>query len=260
VYELHEAIKNGLSNYRLIYVVFDILYLNGVELIEVPYKERKKLRQQLFKAMRGVQPIGIELREVETVEVYNKKGLIDVYNQYVQAGFEGAIIKDPDAPYELGKRSNKWLKLKPKETIDCTITGIVPIQGNTGMRVWGLRYAVRDEQTGGYIDLGMIRGIDAAAGTRLAELIIAGGLINPQAGLVDLSSDLKAKSRFAQSKDTMGFEIIPDIVINIDSLGIVRNQGKKTFKLRNARFLHIREDKPVEDIASYYEVYNNYDL
>ena len=58
------------------------------------------------------------------------------------------------------------------------------------------------------------------------------------------------------SKAHMGFEIVPGVVLTIDSLGIIRRDGK--FKLRNERFLHIIEDKEADEISTYYEIYNSY--
>jgi DNA ligase-1 len=39
------------------------------------------------------------------------------------AGYEGIMIKDPDAPYET-KRTSAWLKIKPVITVDLVIIGM----------------------------------------------------------------------------------------------------------------------------------------
>lgn len=46
---------------------------------------------------------------------YNKK--------MVEQGFEGVMIKDPDANYEC-KRSTAWLKIKPSLTVDLTVVAV----------------------------------------------------------------------------------------------------------------------------------------
>lgn len=259
VYELHEVIKHGLSNIIPIYVIFDVLFLNGVELLNLPYNQRKKIRHQVFEIIDTAiksshRPPEIQIREVETVEVHNSEQLIHAYNSFINTKHEGAIIKDPEGLYELGKRSHFWIKLKPKETLDVTITGIVPIQHQGALRVWGIRYAVRKEE--GFQNIGRIYGLEVEAGIKLADLILANGLLPSDAKVVDLAEDIPSKSRFTRSKKTLGFEIDPFIVITIDSLGIVRSDDK--FSLRNARFLHIREDMDVEDISEWREVYINY--
>ena len=256
VYELHEVVKQSLENVSLIYVIFDIIYLNGVELVTLPFEKRRQLRHQLCDAIKARGSMtGIEVREVQSVEVHNQGELINAYNNYVDTRHEGAIVKDPKGPYELGKRSKYWYKLKPKETLDVTITGVIPLQEQGQLRVWGLRYAVlRAEE---YVNLGMIRGLDLRAGTRLAELILNYGLITPNAKLMDLTPDIETRGRFTQVKESWGFEIEPRIVITIDSLGIVRHKDER-FSLRNARFLYIREDMPVEDISDWQELYQYY--
>jgi len=255
VYELHEVVKHGAEGVKLIYVIFDVIFLNGVELVTLPFEQRRKLRHQLFNAMKARgQPDGIEVREVQSIEVHDQGELINAYNNFIDTKHEGAIVKDPKGPYELGKRSKYWYKLKPKETLDVTITGVIPLQEEGQPRVWGLRYAVlRGEE---YVNLGMIRGLDVRAGTRLAELILNYGLISSNAKMKDLTPDIESRGRFTQVKESWGFEIEPRIVITIDSLGIVRHDEK--FSLRNARFLYIREDMPVEDISDWQELYQYY--
>ncbi|OLS26805.1 MAG: DNA ligase [Candidatus Heimdallarchaeota archaeon LC_3] len=255
VYELHEAVKHGMNNILPIYVVFDILFLNGVELVQLPFEKRRKIRNQLLTIIKQRGPIqGLELREVQSVEIKNQHQLISVYNNYIDTKHEGAIVKDPKGLYELGKRSKFWYKLKPKETLDVTITGVIPLQEQGSMRVWGLRYAVK--RGGVFVNLGMIRGLDLRAGTRLAELLISGGLISPDSKLEDLTPDIESRGRFTQVKESWGFRTIPQIVITIDSLGIVRQEDK--FSLRNARFLYIREDMDVDDISDWNDVYQYY--
>ena len=256
VYELHEVTKQSVDEIQLIYVIFDVIFLNGVELVTWPFEKRRQLRHQLFNAIKARgNPPGIEIREVQSVEVQNQGELINAYNNYIDTKHEGAIVKDPKGPYELGKRSKYWYKLKPKETLDVTITGIIPLQEEGQLRVWGFRYAVlRGEE---YVNLGMIRGLDLRAGMRLAELILSNGLIPPDAKLMDLTPEIESRGRFTQVKESWGFEIEPKIVITIDSLGIVRQKDEK-FSLRNARFLYIREDMPVEDISDWQELYQYY--
>ncbi|MDH5647500.1 MAG: hypothetical protein OEZ01_15935, partial [Candidatus Heimdallarchaeota archaeon] len=226
-----------------------------VELINLPYENRKTIRNRIIKNIKSKRlPIGFEIREVETTKVFNKSDLLSIYYQYINVGFEGAILKLPDSLYYMGKRDPSWQKLKPKEEIDVTITGIIPIQDLNSIRVWGFRYAALDKEE--FRNLGMIRGISAVAGLRLAELIVERGLLKQTDKFIDLQEGIDNNSRYTQSGKNLGFEIIPDIVISIDSLGIVRKDD--VFSLRNARFLHIREDKPVQDISQYQSILNDY--
>lgn len=259
VYEMHDAINQNQGNFVFRYVIFDILYLNGFELTQIPFGRRRQIRSQLANAIqvaikqKGI-PLGIEIQEVETIDINSKDQLIRAYNQYLDTGCEGAIIKNPQGIYEMGKRSPFWFKLKPKETLDVAITGIIPLQTPTGIRVWGIRYAIRKETQ--YVNIGMIRGLDQQRGHRLAELLVVNGLLPQQPQMVDLGENIEHLGRFSGMHEKLGIEVEPQIVITIDSLGIVKKEDR--FSLRNARFLYIREDKPVDEISTYNDMYDYY--
>jgi hypothetical protein len=46
-----------------------------------------------------------------------------MYETWVGMGGEGNVLKDPASLYSPGERSPAWLKLKPKLTLDVTVTG-----------------------------------------------------------------------------------------------------------------------------------------
>ena len=102
----------------------------------------------------------------------------------------------------------------------------------------------------------MIRGIETNAGMKLAELVVSGGMLPQNPKMIDLAGEIEHHGRFTQTKESLGIEVEPKIVITIDNLGIFR--AGDDFKLRNARFLYIREDKPVEDISTYYDLHDSY--
>lgn len=49
--------------------------------------------------------------------------ILDIYNTCVASGYEGIMIKDSDAKYEM-KRGYNWQKMKPVKSIDLKVTGI----------------------------------------------------------------------------------------------------------------------------------------
>lgn len=59
------------------------------------------------------------------------------YKDFRALGFEGAMVKDPIAPYEL-KRSLAWMKIKDKLSIDVPVTGTFPGKGKHKGRLGGL--------------------------------------------------------------------------------------------------------------------------
>lgn len=64
-----------------------------------------------------------------------RKEMKEFFEQAVEAGFEGIMIKDPDAGYKGGKGS-KWLKWKPK--ISVTLRVVDVIEGKAGSKYEGM--------------------------------------------------------------------------------------------------------------------------
>tara|TARA_R100001015_G_C4629882_1_gene191052 strand:- start:1052 stop:2536 length:1485 start_codon:yes stop_codon:yes gene_type:complete len=58
------------------------------------------------------------------IEINSHEEMLEVYNDAIEAGFEGVIVKDPEMIYEFGARSKGWLKYKPPMVeVDAIITG-----------------------------------------------------------------------------------------------------------------------------------------
>lgn len=67
--------------------------------------------------------------KIQLVESFMGISPNDAFRRFVSQGFEGAMIKDADAPYSPGKRSNAWLKVKAVDTEDCPIVSVHEGQG-----------------------------------------------------------------------------------------------------------------------------------
>ncbi|MFL6790095.1 MAG: DNA ligase D [Bradyrhizobium sp.] len=99
---------------RVRYHAFDLLYLDGYDLREVPYIERKKLLECLLK---GAPETFIF---VECIEADGKT----VFALACKLGVEGVIAKRTDTPYRSG-RQESWIKLKCKKSETLPIVAFV---------------------------------------------------------------------------------------------------------------------------------------
>lgn len=106
-------------------ILFDILYLNGVSLLEEPHYKREKILSKLIKAHNLKSVTMIAERHMETAQQLN-----DYFLENITAGLEGLVVKRPDAIYQPGKRNFNWIKLKRHEeegqlddTLDCVVMG-----------------------------------------------------------------------------------------------------------------------------------------
>jgi DNA ligase-1 len=63
-------------------------------------------------------------KRVSLVESFVGISPNDAFRRFVSQGFEGAMVKDLDAPYSQGKRSNAWLKVKAVDAEDCPVVSV----------------------------------------------------------------------------------------------------------------------------------------
>ena len=81
----------------------------------------------------------------ESHTVYDLESLNSLYEQKRLEGHEGLVVKDPLGRYKRGKKSGMW-KMKPEETIDGTVCGLVwgtPGKANEG-KVIGFEVLLED--------------------------------------------------------------------------------------------------------------------
>ncbi|MCD6421065.1 MAG: ATP-dependent DNA ligase [Thaumarchaeota archaeon] len=124
--------------------IFDILYLDGRELLDEPYAERRRLLEKLIPPS-YLTPMKIA-EKAEDVESFMRKALSE--------GHEGLMIKQLSSPYRPGRREKLWLKLKPAETLDLVI---VAADWGHGRRTgWLSNYhlAAYDPETGSFQVIG----------------------------------------------------------------------------------------------------------
>ncbi|APG60299.1 DNA ligase D [Christiangramia salexigens] len=103
---------DGSTKLHLKYYVFDMLFLNGHSMIDLPLLERKSLIPEVL--------------EDTAVAVYcdHIEGMgTAFYNKAVEAGMEGVIAKKADSVYRPGIRSEDWLKIKKEESQEAIICG-----------------------------------------------------------------------------------------------------------------------------------------
>jgi DNA ligase-1 len=84
------------------YWIYDTFEFYGED---TPCKDR-------IKYLESLENLPENIKVVETFETSTEQGVYDFQCMFVSQGFEGAIVRCPDAPYEVGHRSNSLLKVK----------------------------------------------------------------------------------------------------------------------------------------------------
>jgi bifunctional non-homologous end joining protein LigD len=119
---------------RLIYMAFDLLYLDGHDLRGLPLIERKRaLQEVLAKAPSKISYAEfVELEDGETV-----------FRHACELGMEGIVSKRRDAPYRSG-RQETWIKLKCTKSDTFPIVAFVEKLGARPRKIASLYVGRRD--------------------------------------------------------------------------------------------------------------------
>lgn len=112
-----KGLKDKEKRDKLTYVPFDILELEGVDVTVNPLSNRRAYLSQALERYIG---------ETNRIQM---SPLIDctqeAFEQLLEDGFEGAIVKDLAMPYSKGKRGHGIFKLKGIEEIDVVIMDLL---------------------------------------------------------------------------------------------------------------------------------------
>ena len=105
--------KNAVDCDWLQYYVYDIMIPN------VPFKDRLKMLIEFAKEVHiGFDPYrnfgedGLQVQIVPQVKISGYDNIMELHNKYVEQGWEGVVIRDPNANYEFGSRKNIMIKIK----------------------------------------------------------------------------------------------------------------------------------------------------
>ena len=184
------------EEYPAVYVVFDILEVNDKPIINQPLEERRRI---LFD----------KVNDTDTIKVikFIKGDGVNYFKAARSLGFEGIMAKKLGSPYEPGKRSNNWLKIKKTKTLDVIVLGYKPGQGSR-------------EGTFGSLEIG------AYYNGKLVNLGFVGTGFN--------EGELKLVKGLVESKKKFVIEV-------------EYQEMTKDWKLRMPRFVKLRLDKEPEE-------------
>jgi DNA ligase-1 len=224
---------------RLVYVVYDIIYFNGENLIKKSLKERKEILSNIsFK-----EPIINSIYKL----VNSEQEIIAIFEKSKDIGHEGLVLKDPDSNYHPGKRGRYWVKLKKElDTIDAVVLIAEYGHGKRAGFLSDYTFAVRDDDSNN-------------KNNSVSDLRTIG---KAYSGLTDNEiHEMTKRLKKITIKDE-GIRIIvkPEIVLEVAFDSIQKsNRHDSGFALRFPRIKNIREDKNISDIDSLQKVKQIYE-
>ena len=198
------------------FIAFDLLWLDGEPLLDLPLTERRARLAEVL----------VETRDVRLSQVVHGRG-VDFFEQARGLGLEGVVAKRAASPYRPGTRSHDWRKIKALRRQDCVIVGWTPGQGQRGTTLGALLLAVSDGgrlRYAGNVGTGFTQAF-------LADLLPA---------LVEREV---AEPRFEGAPRLRGARFVrPELVCEVEYL-----KWTDDGKLRAASFKGLRPDKPPAD-------------
>jgi len=160
------VVRRRMEAYPVVYVVFDLLYLDGEDLCCEPYSRRRELLEGLDLNGESWQTPGHSVGHAKELLAASK-----------EQGLEGVMLKRVDSTYAPGKRTGAWLKVKNVSRQEFVVGGWTPGEGRRKSSVGALLvgYFVDDGGTpvlryGGKVGTGFTESELAALTARLAPL------------------------------------------------------------------------------------------
>ncbi len=124
-------------------LLFDLLHLDGDDLLDQPLAQRRA-------ALEGI-PGAPAITRIVTGDVAAATAF---YDDALTRGHEGVMVKSLEAAYEAGRRGSAWLKVKRTHTLDLVVLAVEWGSGRRRGLLSNLHLGARDEASGGFVMLG----------------------------------------------------------------------------------------------------------
>lgn len=213
-----------LNDYPVIYIAYDLLYIEGSPVFDKTLAERRKLLETLAK--------DYHLPLSTQTEVHGRKNVELLFNRALAHGNEGLVLKKKDSSYEYGQRRKSWLKVKkPGGTLDTVIMYAHAGSGRRGS-AWSeftLGISVKEDERyeEEFVPIG--KAFSNYTGDELKE-------INKK--IVELTVERYGPTR----------GLIPELMVEIEFDDIrINKRTKAGYTLRLPRFRAIRWDLSPQD-------------
>jgi DNA ligase-1 len=216
-----------LEQVPVVLVAFDLLHLDGSDLLETPLRERRRALEALELPARTDERFLYShlstARDADEVEAH--------FDDARARHNEGLMVKDPASVYQPGRRGLGWLKLKKAlATLDCVVVGVEWGHGKRRGVLSDYTFAIR------------------ASDEPDAELLTIG---KAYTGLTD--AEIAAMTEHFKSitlRDHGRYRSVhPEVVVEIAFDRIMRSKRHRSgFAMRFPRIVRIRDDKTPTEI------------
>jgi DNA ligase 1 len=193
---------------------FDVLHVDGDDLIDRPLGERLEVVQSL-----------VGERRMPGVVTASPSEAAAVFDAAIAAGHEGVMLKALDSTYDAGRRGGAWRKVKPVRTLDLVVLAAE----------WG-----HGRRNGWLSNLHLgARGVDGT-------FVMVGKTFK---GLTDATLEWQTKELSAREigRDGITVHVRPELVVEVALDGVqASTRYPGGVALRFARVRRYRDDKTAE--------------
>ena len=208
----------------VVLVAFDLLHLDGHDLLESPLRERRAALEALSLPERTD-----ERFLYSHLATAHSAAEVDAhFDDARERHNEGLMVKDPASVYQPGRRGLGWLKLKKAlATLDCVVVGVEWGHGKRRGVLSDYTFAVRGPDGESLLTIGK-------AYTGLTDAEIA--TMTEHFGQITLRDFGRYRT------------VVPEVVVEIAFDRIMRSTRHKSgFAMRFPRIVRIRDDKTPAD-------------
>jgi DNA ligase-1 len=190
--------------------LFDLLTLEAFEQgIYQVSQENRSSKLRAWKDLWAEETADIEIVGQELVDLDTNQGQARfkmINTQAVAGGYEGIMIKDPQAPYEC-KRSHAWLKLKPFIEVSLEVTNVEEGTGKNLGRLGALVCSGIDDGKAILVNVGSGFSDHDRDNFWNSRDKLPGHIVEVRADAVTQNQDGTYSLRFPRFKGFRGFEI-----------------------------------------------------
>jgi len=215
---------------RVTIKIFDILFLNGQKLVDLPFSTRQKYLSETVPSE----------YVVKGVTCQNEIDLMRFYQETLKEKYEGIVVKNLNAPYEIGQRTYSWLKLKPeRDTLDCVVVKALYGKGKRSGLYSSFLLAVRDPSEKRLYTIGKASNLSEETMDSLRTIV----------------------DRTKTSADDEGVFVKPSVIVEATYQEIQEtDEYTSGFALRVPKIVRFRTDKTVSDIDTVEKLQKLYEL
>ena len=209
-------IDNAAPPEGVVTFLFDLLHVDGEDLLDTPLEERAARLEGLA--------AHLKIPGVVTSDPATAQRVLD---EALRQGHEGIVVKDVASSYKAGRRGKAWRKVKPVRTYDLVVLGAEWGHGRREGWLSNLHLGARDPHNG--------------------EFLMVGKCFK---GLTDELLEWQTEQLLERETERRGIAVLvrPELVVEIALDGVQSSTRYSSgVALRFARVKRYRPDKSAEE-------------